>query len=44
MEAFFSKLQKTGVAFLLGGFVLSRFIFVVDGGERAIKFDRIRGL
>lgn len=44
MEAFFSRLQKAGVTLLLGGVVLTRFVFVVDGGERAVKFDRIRGV
>ena len=44
MEALLSKVQKAGVAFLVGGVILSRFVFVVDGGERAVKFDRVRGL
>ncbi len=44
MEAFFNRLQKVGVAFMLGGFVLTRFVFVVDGGERALKYDKIRGV
>ena len=29
---------------LIGGVIMSRFVFVVDGGERAVKFDKIRGL
>ena len=29
---------------LLGGVVLSRFVFVVDGGERGVIFDKIRGV
>lgn len=44
MEAFFNKLQKVGVAMMVGGLVLTRFVFVVDGGERAIKYDKIRGI
>lgn len=44
MEAFLNKLQKTGVALMVGGFVLTRFVFVVDGGERALKYDKIRGV
>ena len=44
MEVLLNRLQKTGVALLVGGVVLSRFVFVVDGGQRAVKFDRIRGL
>ena len=43
MEAFFNKLQKVGVAMIFGGVVLSRFVFVVDGGERALKYDKVRG-
>jgi hypothetical protein len=44
MEAFFNRLQKVGVAFMVGGFALTRFIFVVDGGERALKYDKLRGV
>jgi hypothetical protein len=44
MEAFFNKLQKVGVAMMVGGLVLTRFVFVVDGGERALKYDKIRGV
>jgi regulator of protease activity HflC (stomatin/prohibitin superfamily) len=29
---------------LVGGVVLSRFFFIVDGGERAVIFDKIRGV
>ena len=29
---------------LFGGVVLSKFVFVVDGGERAVIFDKIRGV
>jgi hypothetical protein len=29
---------------MVGGFALTRFIFVVDGGERALKYDKIRGV
>lgn len=44
MEAFLNRLQKTGVALMVGGFVLTRFVFVVDGGERALKYDKLRGV
>lgn len=33
-----------GVGLLLGGIVLTRFTFVVDGGERAVIFNQIRGV
>lgn len=44
MEKFFNRIGTVGTVFLVGGVVLSRFVFVVDGGERAVKFDKIRGL
>ena len=44
MEAFFNRLQKVGVAMMVGGLVLTRFVFVVDGGERALKYDKLRGV
>jgi hypothetical protein len=44
MERFFNRLGQAGVGLLFGGLVLSRFVFVVDGGERAVIFDRIRGV
>lgn len=44
MEAFFNRLQKVGVAMMVGGLVLTRFVFVVDGGERALIYDKVRGV
>lgn len=44
MERLFNRLGQAGTAMLLGGVVLSRFFFVVDGGERAVIFDKIRGV
>ena len=44
MERFFNRMGQAGIGLLLGGLVLSRFVFVVDGGERAVIFDRIRGV
>ena len=44
MEAFFNRLQKVGVAMMVGGLVLTRFVFVVDGGERALIYDKLRGV
>lgn len=44
METFFNRLQKVGLGFMGAGLILTRFIFVVDGGERALKYDKLRGL
>jgi len=44
MEPFLNRVQKVGAAFLIGGLVLTRFVFVVDGGERALKYDKLRGV
>lgn len=44
MERFFNRMGQAGIGLLFGGLVLSRFVFVVDGGERAVIFDRIRGV
>jgi prohibitin 2 len=44
MERFFNRLGQAGVVMLVGGVIMTRFVFVVDGGQRAIKFDKIRGL
>lgn len=44
MERFFNRMGQVGVSLLIGGVILSRFVFVVDGGERAVIFDRIRGV
>jgi hypothetical protein len=44
MEALLNKMQKIGLLMMGGGFVATRFFFVVDGGERALMYDKIRGL
>lgn len=44
MERFFNRLGQVGAGLLLGGVVLSRFVYVVDGGERAVVFDKVFGL
>ena len=33
-----------GAGLLFGGVLLSRFVFIVDGGERGVVFDEIRGV
>ena len=44
MEAFFNKMGKLGGGLLGVGFLFTRFIFVVDGGERGVLFDKFRGV
>lgn len=44
MEAFFNRLGTAGFAMVTAGVVLSRFVFIVDGGERGVVFDKIRGV
>ena len=44
MEALLNKMQKLGLVMMTGGFVASRFFFVVDGGERALMYDKLRGI
>jgi len=39
-----NRMGKAGGAMVLSGFFLNNFIFVVDGGERALKMDALRGL
>ena len=44
MEKFFSRVGKVGAGLLTTGVIFTRFIFVVDGGERGVVFDRFRGV
>jgi hypothetical protein len=44
MEKFFNRLGMLGASLLVGGLFASQFIYIVDGGERAVKFDKIRGV
>jgi len=39
-----NRMGKAGGAIVLSGLFLNNFIFVVDGGERALKMDALRGL
>jgi hypothetical protein len=43
-EKFFTRLGQLGLGMMFGGVVLTRFFFVVDGGERAVIFNKIRGV
>ena len=44
IEKFFNRTMQLGFTLVGLGLVGTRFIFVVDGGERALIFDRFRGL
>lgn len=44
MEALLNRLGYAGALFLGTGVFLTRFVFVVDGGERAVIFNRIWGV
>ncbi len=44
MERFFNRLGQLGTGLLIGGILLTRFTFVVDGGERAVVFNKIKGV
>ena len=44
MEQVFNRMGKIGGAFLLAGFGITRFFFVVDGGERGVIFDKFSGV
>ena len=44
MEAFFNRLGYLGMGLLGAGVLFTRFVFVVDGGERAVIFNRVRGV
>ena len=44
METFFNRMGGLGAVFTMGGFFVSQFVFIVDGGERALVMDATRGL
>ena len=44
MEAVFNRMLTVGGGIMLSGVFLSQFVFVVDGGHRALKMDAVRGL
>eukprot|EP00354_Favella_ehrenbergii_P007314 CAMPEP_0170462036 /NCGR_PEP_ID=MMETSP0123-20130129/7700_1 /TAXON_ID=182087 /ORGANISM="Favella ehrenbergii, Strain Fehren 1" /LENGTH=276 /DNA_ID=CAMNT_0010727171 /DNA_START=36 /DNA_END=866 /DNA_ORIENTATION=- len=44
VEAFLDRMLKAGGAVTLSGIFFSQFVFVVDGGHRALKMDAMRGL
>ena len=44
MEKLFNRMGQLGGTLLALGLVGTRFIFIVDGGERAVIFDKFRGV
>jgi len=44
MEKFFDRLGFFGIGLLGMGLVGTKFIFVVDGGERAVIFNKLKGV
>lgn len=44
VERFFDRVGKLGAAMLIGGVIGTRFVFVVDGGERALIMNKLSGL
>ena len=44
VEKMFDLMGKVGMTFMMTGLVATRFVFVVDGGERVVIFNKIRGL
>ena len=44
MEKLFNRMGQLGLSFVGLGVLGTNFIFVVNGGERAIVFDKFRGL
>jgi prohibitin 1 len=44
MEKFFDRLGFMGIGLVAMGLVGTRFVFVVDGGERAVIFNKFRGV
>lgn len=44
MERFFDKLGFLGMAMMGVGVIGTRFIFIVDGGQRAVIFNKLKGL
>jgi len=44
VERFFNRMLYLGGGLVASGIILTRFTFVVDGGERAIIFNKLRGV
>ena len=44
IEKMLDMMGKVGLSFLATGIVATRFVFVVDGGERVVIFNQLKGL
>ena len=44
VEQFLDRMLKLGGAIVASGVFATNFLFVVDGGERALKMDAMKGL
>jgi hypothetical protein len=44
MERLFDRAGKLGLAMIGTGIFANNFVFVVDGGERALKMSALKGL
>jgi prohibitin 1 len=44
MEKMFDRMGKLGLVFIGLGVIGTRFVFVVDGGQRALIFNKLSGL
>ena len=44
MEKFFNRLGVMGIGLCTVGIIGTRFVYVVDGGERAVIFKRFGGV
>lgn len=44
MEAFFNRIGSLGAGLTVMGIIGTRFVFVVDGGERAVVYNILSGV
>ena len=44
MEKFLDRIGFLGLSLIATGTIATRFVFVVDGGERVVIFNKLRGL
>ena len=44
MEKFFDRIGMLGLSLVGLGLIGTRFVFVVDGGQRAVVFNKFKGL
>ena len=44
MEKFFDRLGFLGLSMIATGLIGTKFVFVVDGGERVVLFNKFKGL